>query len=1175
MVAGSFLFSRRLLLIALGVCVVLQGLSLRARRIVPAHNGVAVATTGSFQPAGWFPGEAFAQTHGVRAWGSWSGADDNAGTIEIGPFPAPRVLHLGASGYPAQSGNTLQVELAGTGRRLPLKPAAIGERWAVIDQLLPANWVGRPIRIVGRDAAKGPGGWFAVSEPIHGGRSDGNNALVESLAAWSINGLLLGVLFLASARALLNRGLLAPPWIALGAGAIVALCGYVAFWLYFANALAGVIFSWALVAASVVAAVYDRRLSVGSHRPPLQQETDARAEIFTVVQLMLAIGAFHLALLHLFPTGHDFYTLAANRFRESLPSDNLLSHELAERLFAHQPVRHLGLEWLSSDRPPLQTGWQLLTWPASKWLGLDRRVASGTSAIWFQLLWVAAAYGLLRSFRLSPRRAAGWIAAMALTGFFLQNTVYTWPKLAASAFAIGAFALLVPPLFVGRVPSPGESTNSETDRGVRAPRPPGQDVVWAAAFAGLAWLAHGGVAFSFIALIPWLIACAWRCRGRRWLAAGVVFAALVLPWIAYQKFYDPPANRLLKWHLAGQSQIDPRGTWETLRDAYAKIGWREAWSNKALNLHGQVFANWPLLVDGSAENQVERRNQEFFHTARALTWWPLLALLAVVLARRSLSELFGDLSPLAGWVALTIVVWCLLMFGPYSAAIHQGSYAVMLALFVGFSVGLERGGRGWLLVLVPLQVITLATTWAVANVAINGQPIGWPFVVAGGAALAWIVARAYAGPAPAPGPSDAHDIARDSASTGVNAPRWLASFRDWWHRPRLTWWLLLSLGLLMFLRKPHALHTPQLWAEDGSVFLNDQDQYGLGAFFLPYMGYLHALPRLIAWLAAQVLDPAWWPACYNGVAFAIWLAAIARLFTARFDLPGKPWLALAFLLVPHTGEVFFNVTNLQWVTAFVLIQQAIIRPPATRGERFTDAIVLGLVALTGPFVIAFLPLFAWRWWRTRNRDNLVALAIVLACAALQAWFVWRTGPKFSFQTQAFHFGPTFEVLARRVVLWPIAGYDRALELPAWAVRTVGGLFLGGMLVWALRPSPRRGLRAQVLAAFALIVVAGVYRTRPDTWAFDNLDFGDRYFYIPRVLLAWLLIWEFDAVPRLAANFVRLVCLAAVFMHLNHYTLPAPKDYQWGEHVEPIRRGVPANIPILPENWILEYRGRKR
>ena len=112
-----------------------------------------------------------------------------------------------------------------------------------------------------------------------------------------------------------------------------------------------------------------------------------------------------------------------------------------------------------------------------------------------------------------------------------------------------------------------------------------------------------------------------------------------------------------------------------------------------------------------------------------------------------------------------------------------------------------------------------------------------------------------------------------------------------------------------------------------------------------------------------------------------------------------------------------------------------------------------------------------------------------------------------------------------------------------------------------------------MAAFALITLASLYRTRPDTWAADNLDFADRYFYLPRVLLAWLLIWEFDLAPRAIANVARVFCLTVAVLHLRDYTLRAPKDYDWASHVEPIRQGVPAKIPSLPEGWIIDYNGR--
>jgi hypothetical protein len=56
---------------------------------------------------------------------------------------------------------------------------------------------------------------------------------------------------------------------------------------------------------------------------------------------------------------------------------------------------------------------------------------------------------------------------------------------------------------------------------------------------------------------------------------------------------------------------------------------------------------------------------------------------------------------------------------------------------------------------------------------------------------------------------------------------------------------------------------------------------------------------------------------------------------------------------------------------------------------------------------------------------------------------------------------------------------------------------------------------------------------------------------------------------------RVACLTGLGCNLPDYTVRPPKDYQWHRYVEPIRQGVPANIPILPENWTLEYRGRPR
>src|SRR5690606_32261928 len=116
------------------------------------------------------------------------------------------------------------------------------------------------------------------------------------------------------------------------------------------------------------------------------------------------------------------------------------------------------------------------------------------------------------------------------------------------------------------------------------------------ASAALAMLGHGSTAFVLIgmALSALLL---WRWASWRLLAAAMAaFAVLYLPWMAYQKFADPPGDRLVKWHLAGVQEVDPRPLGEVLREAYASQTPATFLANKQANVDaltlglGQTYA---------------------------------------------------------------------------------------------------------------------------------------------------------------------------------------------------------------------------------------------------------------------------------------------------------------------------------------------------------------------------------------------------------------------------------------------------------------------------------------------------------------------------------------------------------------------------------------------------------
>jgi hypothetical protein len=688
---------------AILACAFLFATKLVDRRIFPALTDLGAASEGVFPRDGHYPGEPFQSGQGVRLWGSWGGADSHTGALTLGPFASPATLHVGLSGYPLRTGNALIAQRSDTLETFPLRVLYdVGERWQIADFKLPENWVGQSITLRVSDNTTTTTGWFGISEPVQG--ISGNVRLFDTLAAWAANGVLLGLPWFAAMQWLRRQTGIASPWLPLAAAGIVALCGYAAFWAYFMNAFFGKIFSAAVLLVG---------LCVCSRRRPLSQ-TDLSRDATAPSKLLVAIGIFYVGLLHLFPSSLDIHSLAAHRFG-SLPGDNTLPHNTASSLFRGEPLKSHGSDWLSSDRPPLQAGWLLLARPLTAFLAHDASTIDGTAAIWFQLLWVLAAFALLRTLGVGRGSATAATALLAFSGFFALNTLFTWPKLSAAAFACGAFAFWI--LRDGASQSRGE-------------------VVLGALFAALAWLSHGGVAFSFLVLVPWIASRALRSGWLRWLLAVAVFGILAAPWSTFQKFYDPPGNRLLKWHLAGQIAKDDRSTWPTIRDAYRASSWREITAHRQANLKFQVEGNWRAWRYFSPAGAVERRNDEFVHTARALVWWIVgLGALPIALLRNRGSVRWSAHAALAVWSLGAIALWCALMFIERSAVIHQGSYATMLTLFVLLSAWSALASR-WMLALIGgLQLASFGTTWMAATPALAG-PVNLLAITCLGAAVA-------------------------------------------------------------------------------------------------------------------------------------------------------------------------------------------------------------------------------------------------------------------------------------------------------------------------------------------------------------------------------------------------------------------------------------------------------
>lgn len=384
-------------------------------------------------------------------------------------------------------------------------------------------------------------------------------------------------------------------------------------------------------------------------------------------------------------------------------------------------------------------------------------------------------------------------------------------------------------------------------------------------------------------------------------------------------------------------------------------------------------------------------------------------------------------------------------------------------------------------------------------------------------------------------------------------------------------WMLVIVSVFAW-RGRDALAHPQLWAEDG-VFLLDAIQEGLRVLFAPYAGYLHLLPRLIAWAATR-LNAGWIPAIFVYLAFGFTLVTCWRIFSPRFHLRGKPWMALAIVAIPHSGEVYLTPTNLQWILVFTLLVTLLSDDLKRRVEWLTDVGTVVIVGLTGPFILLLSPLFLVRAMTRRTVASWSIFGSVVLIALLQGWQVWFHSPP----PWAGHPRGPLDLYRGWIVVTeriPVAIFSGKLWVDSASSRFVAliGIVFTGLLAWIIWEEKSQRAQRLTLAVFLVtLLVIGVLRNRIDTWPDGATNVADRYLFVPRIVFLWII-----------ANGVGLkstrgwICsgliVAAGICAVTVLELDPQPYHEWLSP-EQVSSGAPAQLEINP-GWKLNLPPREQ
>jgi len=579
------------------------------------------------------------------------GGDAWTGKIESQPYPpGTRNIEVMLSGYPGSSGVTINA-VTSTGKSASLAVSAQpGEHWQRAMLAVPLTIAQEGYRLQIDDQSPNPFGWAGLGDL--GGRPAIAlaNGLLPMLAA-----VLLGNSWLIAVSLCLPAG--QPPRERLLQGLVAGGCGWLVIFLcYVISAkLGSVVGLLLLILPFPLALVMGRR-----RRTPFSEVADLHYALLPALMLV-----FLVLWIGLFPFHWDGQPNGDPALRwRGLTIDAWLPMLFGDML-AHGrlDVPMIG-DWLSSDRPPLQVGLYLMFYTLLP--DTHALVYQGISS-WAQALIVVPVASLLARF-MDKRPQAVALLVLTISALMLFNTLFVWPKLLA-----GAFSLIY---YMALFPAEGE------------PRRWRQ----AGIAAAMALLAHGGALFFIVGVA--IVHLYWYRRHSiaMLLRTGAVAVVFYLPWIAYQRFVDPPGDRLIKWHFAGKIPVSSESAMQAIVSAYAPLTphlWLSArLQNLDVIVKGAIsvpYDAWRVLIRQDPLFLSHFIDDDFVYLFHSM-WFvsPLLLIPCMAVLswrnRHRADPRFKQLLQSVLSVIVTTLVWVVLVFEGGATTIHIGAYASVLLL---------------------------------------------------------------------------------------------------------------------------------------------------------------------------------------------------------------------------------------------------------------------------------------------------------------------------------------------------------------------------------------------------------------------------------------------------------------------------------------------------------------
>ncbi len=234
---------------------------------------------------------------------------------------------------------------------------------------------------------------------------------------------------------------------------------------------------------------------------------------------------------------------------------------------------------------------------------------------------------------------------------------------------------------------------------------------------------------------------------------------------------------------------------------------------------------------------------------------------------------------------------------------------------------------------------------------------------------------------------------RQPKADSPQSKSWLRSLTDYFRSDRTTLYFVGAATVVYFFRATSYITQPQLYAEDGAVWLADGYNLGAKSLIASYNGFFHLAERVVGYFVAQ-LPLEFAPLIFNLVAWLIFSLFVYYLFSPRTkiltDNYERLFVLLSIFLIANVDEFFYNFSNSIFLLGVIGLLILVAKEARSVFGRILEKLVfiVSCFTLISPWL--YLPVIANEGFRHKRKIGFYLFFALAGAIAQISSYLWAS-----------------------------------------------------------------------------------------------------------------------------------------------------------------------------------------